>query len=210
MRRMILKALLQTHTLLYKCINRIAVSHDSIHPKHALIDYGKFFLDNIKEGDVVLDVGCGVGIIERTLAKKAGRIVAIDINQNYIDKARKLNSFPNVDYIIADAMVYDYDSNFDAVVISNVLEHMEHRVDFLSRMANIAKKILIRVPLLDRDWITLYKKQLGLEYRLDKSHYKEYTLNSFIAETESAGLVLLSHYTRFGELYAVLTKRTDT
>jgi len=38
--------------------------------------------------------------------------------------------------------------------------------------------------MINRDWITLYKKELGVEWRLDKTHYIEYTLESFEKELE--------------------------
>ena len=38
--------------------------------------------------------------------------------------------------------------------------------------------------MINRDWITLYKKELGIEWRLDKTHYIEYTLESFKEELE--------------------------
>jgi len=68
--------------------------------------------------------------------------------------------------------------------LSNILEHIENRVKFLNKIKNLAPKILIRVPMINRDWITLYKKELGVEWRLDKTHYIEYTLESFEKELE--------------------------
>lgn len=70
----------------------------------------------------------------------------------------------------------------------------------LHRHSNL---FLIRVPMLDRDWVTLYKKELGLEYRLDVTHFVEYTLNSFAKELEDAGLKMESYRVRYGEIYAV-------
>ena len=67
---------------------------------------------------------------------------------------------------------------FDVIILSNVLEHIENRIEFLQKIKNLAPKILIRVPMINRDWITLYKKELGVEWRLDKTHYIEYTLES--------------------------------
>jgi cytidyltransferase-like protein len=41
------------------------------------------------------------------------------------------------------------------------------------------KQLLIRVPMIDRDWITVYKRELGIEYRLDNTHFIEYTFKEF-------------------------------
>jgi len=53
------------------------------------------------------------------------------------------------------------------------------------------------------NWITLYKKELGVEWRLDKTHYIEYTLESFKKELEKAELNLEKYSIQFGEIWAV-------
>ena len=57
---------------------------------------------------------------------------------------------------------------------------------------------------INRDWITLYKKELGVEWRLDKTHYIEYTLESFKEELKKAGLNLEKYSIQFGEIWAVV------
>jgi hypothetical protein len=57
--------------------------------------------------------------------------------------------------------------------------------------------------MIDRDWITVYKKQIGIEYRLDKTHYTEYTYLQLKEELKKSNIEILSHYIQFGELYAV-------
>lgn len=42
--------------------------------------------------------------------------------------------------------------------------------------------------MINRDWITLYKKELGVEWRLDPTHCTEYTLESLKEELQKAGL----------------------
>lgn len=209
MAQLLLKYLLKFHTFLYQLIGKIAVlCNNGIHPKHSLLKYHDFFLSNIDENDVILDIGCGIGLVAKDLAKKAKRVVAIDKNGHLIQRAKATNNSPNIEFMVADATKYDFDKNFDVAIISNVLEHIKDRVEFLRRIGNVAKKILIRVPMLDRDWITLYKKHLDLDYRLDKTHHIEYTLDSFIEEMKSAGFFLLNHHIRFGELYAVIVKKS--
>jgi hypothetical protein len=76
----------------------------------------------------------------------------------------------------------------------------------LQKISVLADTFLIRVPLIDRDWITLYKQELGLEYRLDPTHFTEYTEDQLIEELNSAGLSIRSSRIRYGELYAVVEK----
>ena len=208
MKNALLRFLLNMHSFLYKLISKLAVSCNSgVHPKHALTAYSDFFLNNIDKDSAVLDIGCGMGMVEKAIAQKCKRITAVDIDETSVRKAKKNNSYQNVDYIHADATCYDFGKRFDAVVLSNVLEHIENRAEFLRKIGEISGKILVRVPMLDRDWLTPYKKQLGLEYRLDKTHFVEYTVESFVKESESAGFEILKYQVRFGELYAVIIKK---
>ena len=56
--------------------------------------------------------------------------------------------------------------------------------------------------MVDRDWITIYKKQIGVEYRLDRTHYTEYTYLQFEDELNKSDIEIISYHVRFGELYA--------
>ncbi len=58
--------------------------------------------------------------------------------------------------------------------------------------------------MINRDWITLYKRELGLEYRLDKTHFIEYTLKSFEDELKKADLRLIKYSIQFGEIWAII------
>ena len=49
----------------------------------------------------------------------------------------------------------------------------------------------------------VYKKQIGVEYRLDSTHYTEYTYLQFKDELSKSDIEIISYHVRFGELYAV-------
>ncbi|MCL2073714.1 MAG: class I SAM-dependent methyltransferase [Marinilabiliaceae bacterium] len=49
-----------------------------------------FILRNICKDDIVLDLGCGYGRVAIELAKKAKKIIGIDISQNNIELAKSL------------------------------------------------------------------------------------------------------------------------
>ena len=58
--------------------------------------------------------------------------------------------------------------------------------------------------MINRDWLTLYKKEIGANWRLDKTHYVEYTLDSFKKELGQSGLKIKSHSVQFGEIWAIV------
>jgi SAM-dependent methyltransferase len=176
------------------------------HPKHRLLKYHDFFLDNITANDRVLDIGCGNGELAFDIAKKAREVVAVDIDPKKISVAKSKYIGVNIFYKVADATRDLADEKFDIIMLSNVLEHIDHRVEFLKNIKPLANKFLIRVPMFDRDWIPLYKKELELEWRLDMTHYTEFTEKNFREEISTAGLNIESLYVRFGEIYSVITK----
>jgi 2-polyprenyl-3-methyl-5-hydroxy-6-metoxy-1,4-benzoquinol methylase len=189
----------------YRALGVLVVKENNgIHPKHKIQNYYQFFLSNVSSTDKVLDIGCGNGACTNAVAKKVAKAVGIDISKSNIEIAKERFSNENLEYIVGDATTFDFKENFDVIMLSNVLEHIENRVEFLEKIKKLAPKILIRVPLLTRDWLAVYKKNNGLEYRLDKTHFIEYTEESFRDEMERAGLKIESFYVKFVELYAVI------
>lgn len=207
MNRLLAKLALQLHSFAYKLASKLSIAAEGgLHPKHRLMNYHQFFLDHVQPTDRVLDIGCGNGALAYDLAGKARTVVGIDTNEK--NRTAWVGRFArtNLEYRVADATTFSPDEHFDVVVLSNVLEHIEHRVEFLGRIKHLAPLFLIRVPMIDRDWITLYKKELGLEYRLDTTHFTEYTLNQFTQELHDAGLAIQSSTIQFGEIWAVVTR----
>ena len=167
--------------------------------------YYQFFIDNVNNNDDILDIGCGNGLVSFKVAEYAKSVVGIDIDEKSINYALRHNSRENIKYLIGDALDYKTDREFDVIILSNVLEHINHRIEFLRKLKNLSNYILIRVPLINRSWLPLYKKSLRLEYRLDQSHFIEYTLNSFQKEMKAAGLKILNHQIQFGEIWAKIS-----
>jgi len=196
---------LKFSNFLYKLISFLAIrAEGGIHPKHRLLGYHEFFTNNILCTDSVLDIGCGNGALSYDIAGKAKSVVGIDIEQKNIKEAIKRHSRPNLKYVVGDATKDLFGDKFDVITLSNVLEHIEHRVLFLKGIKGISAKYLIRVPTFDRDWIPLYKKELGLEWRLDLTHFTEFTKKTFYKEIEEAGYSIESFSVQFGEIWAVV------
>jgi 2-polyprenyl-3-methyl-5-hydroxy-6-metoxy-1,4-benzoquinol methylase len=192
------------HNFSYRMISNLAIrENNGIHPKHRIMNYHKFFIDNTNSDDSVLDVGCGNGAVAFDVAEKVKKVVGIDIERKNIESAQKNYKKENLKFIIGDATKYDFNDKFNVIILSNVLEHIENRVEFLQKLKNAAPRFLIRVPLIDRSWLPVYLKENGLEYRLDQTHFIEYTEEDFKKEMEAAGLAINNYYVKWGEIYAV-------
>ncbi len=203
---LLLRAILTLHTFTYRAAAMVAkkLEPDGMHPKHRLMQYHSFFVERIRVGDNVLDIGCGKGELAFDVAKKAKAVTGIDMDASSIGQARERHAAPNISYILGDATKDLPNSTFDVVILSNVLEHIEHRREFLTAIKHLAPMFLIRVPMINRDWITLYKKEMGVEWRLNSTHYTEYTFEEFRDELKGAGLEVKNHSIQFGEIWAVV------
>ena len=203
LRLFLLKVLFFLHNYLtHKISNIVNKLNNGIHPKHEVTNYHEFFIQNLENTSKVLDLGCGIGALSYDLAKKAQYVVACDIDKKSINTAKNRFNSDNIKYITADATQYDFNEIFDYIILSNILEHIKDRNGFLNKIKHFGKTILIRVPMLNRSWLPMYKKSLGLDYRLDPTHYIEYTYETFKKEMDLVGLKIISYSIQFGEIWA--------
>lgn len=204
-----LKLYIKLHNYFYNRISSLSIkTNNGVHPKHRILGFHKFFLSEIEESSKVLDIGCGLGIVTRDIALKAKSVVGIDNNSVFINEAKTHFQRDNIKYIFGDATTYNFIEKYDFIILSNVLEHIENRVIFLKKIKPIADYFLIRVPMINRSWLALYKKELGLEYRLDKTHHIEYSIDSFRNELGEAGFEILTFSIQYGEIWAKVGKKS--
>jgi len=72
------KIVLNLHTKTYLLSGILAGSlNDGVHPKHRIMKYKEWFVDNIEKSWVVLDVGCNTGMMPEVMSKKASFIYGI-------------------------------------------------------------------------------------------------------------------------------------
>jgi arsenite methyltransferase len=82
-------------------------------------------LGNLKEGDVVLDLGSGAGFDSFLAAKKvgaSGKVIGVDMTEEMVNKARSLaakHGYSNVEFRLGDIENLPVESESVDVVISN-------------------------------------------------------------------------------------------
>lgn len=210
----LIKPVLRLHSYSYKLASELSIlsSNDGIHPKHEIMRYEAWFLDQVDPQWTVLDVGSNTGIMANLLAGKATFVYGIELDKKLVNEAQRKQQLQNIRYFCADATSFEYRdcSPIDCITLSNVLEHIEKRTDFLTKLLSevpwrdpLKKRLLIRVPLITREWIVLYKQQLGIDYRLDHTHCIEHSPELLKQELEDCGIKIIQNEVRFGELFAV-------
>lgn len=65
-----------------------------------------------KDGQNVLDLGTGTGVLPRNMAKYGAKWIGTDISENQINYAKKLSKdYPNIKYIVSSAENLDFEEN---------------------------------------------------------------------------------------------------
>jgi SAM-dependent methyltransferase len=189
-------------------INNRALSYgNGEHPKHYLTMYHQFFINNVFDGESVIDIGCGYGSVSRSIAraKPNSKILGIDNDKIRLQQALDSVNPSNLSFIYGDIIQHQFKENWDVVVLSNVLEHIEHRIKFLLLVnSNIkAKRFLIRVPCYERDWQVPMRDKFGIKYFTDSDHKIEHKLIEFRSEIHQSNLEITEIFTNWGEIWAV-------
>ncbi len=216
--RVLIRPVLWLHNQCYKVATLCAVAlNNGTHPKKEIIQYHKWFMDHISADDYVVDIGSNTGELAKTLSQKASMVTGIEINEKLYRKSLTASG-SNLKFIHADATRFSYDKieKISVITLSNVLEHIKDRVDFLRSVNervnwvdSTKKMMLIRVPLLTRDWLVVYKKQMNVEWRLDNTHETEYSIEDLEFELQQIQFEISSSQVKFGELFAVCKPRQN-
>ena len=135
----------------------------------------------------VLEIGCATGeLIAAFPVRAGGRKVGMDISTENIDAARR--RFPEVEFRCGDFRDQPA-ARFDAVVMSDVLEHVPDDAGFLRDAAQLGEIVLVNLPL-EYNWLNRHRR-----YGPDdvSGHLRRYSLADGLALFERAGLAVESH-----------------
>ncbi len=99
---------------------------------------------NINNGDAVLDVACGTGVVTNEIQKKIGKsgyVVGVDTSTTAIKIAKKWNGKKdNVNFINTDAEKFSFSKKFDVITCQYALFFFPNAQKALKNMKNSLKK----------------------------------------------------------------------
>ena len=201
-----MRELLTIDTDVSGLIDHVALAYGGgVHVKHRLMRYHDFFVERIHAGERVLDIGCGYGAVAHSIASRSGAlVVGLDSEPANVAKARTLFPHERLTFVVGEAPEDVAADHFDVVVMSNVLEHVERRVEFLREVqARVAaSRWLLRVPMFNRDWRPSLRVELGLFPFCDPTHFTEYTRETFEREMAESGFAIQHLQINWGEIWA--------
>jgi SAM-dependent methyltransferase len=102
------------------------------------------FIDfaGLGDGERVLDVGCGTGVLTSALAATGhpAEIQGVDLSEPYIELARRNNRYPRITYSIGDACDLPFaDASFDRVLSLLVLHFVPEPQRAIAQMRRVAR-----------------------------------------------------------------------
>ena len=100
-------------------------------------------LSKIKNGDSVLDLACGTGLVTKKLIKKVGKngqVYAIDSSESAIKIAKRwTGTSKNLHFIRADAEKIQFKTKFDAITCQYALFFFPNEQEVLKKMKKLLK-----------------------------------------------------------------------
>ncbi|MEZ0316365.1 MAG: bifunctional 2-polyprenyl-6-hydroxyphenol methylase/3-demethylubiquinol 3-O-methyltransferase UbiG [Methylophilaceae bacterium] len=114
-------------------------------PLHEINPLRLDYIDRIAalSGKVVLDVGCGGGILSESMAERGARVTGIDLGEKALKVAQlhKLESGVAVDYrlVSVEKLAEERPESFDVVTCMEMLEHVPGPAAIVEACARLVK-----------------------------------------------------------------------
>lgn len=173
-------------------------SRHFVHPKHlAATPWHDWYFEQLRPGDIALDVGCANGAHTLRAALHCKRVFGLDYDLGQLRVAGREAGrlgVGNVHLFAWDitARFPFPDRYFDVVLFLDVIEHLLPRVRVLGEIRRVLKdegRLLISGPNRETSWRRRLR-EAGLFAYSDPDHKVEYTRTEFVAELTSGGFEL--------------------
>jgi tRNA (mo5U34)-methyltransferase len=99
-------------------------------------------------GKTVLDIGCNAGFYSVEMRRRGARVLGIDADERYLEQARFVAAFHNLDIEFRRMSVYDIGAlgqQFDIVLFMGVLYHLRHPLLALDLIVNTVVRDVVVV-----------------------------------------------------------------
>ena len=140
----------------------------------------QYILKEIGSNRLVLDVGCGDGLLSHKIKEKGNEVIGVDISSY----AKELAEKRNVQVLLHDLEIIPWPftaKQFDVIIGSEILEHIFNLNDFLKECYRILKNnglLLLTVPNIVY-WKARLKFLFGKFYdQSHKGHYHYFTIDT--------------------------------
>lgn len=127
---------------------------------------------DVQPTDVVVEIGCGEGILSESLAQTAKELIILELDPAFLERTReRLSRFSNVTYLAGDALDVDWSAlsgqpiriianipyYISAKIIKKVIEHRKSVIDAVMMVqSEFADKLIAKSGETDYTSLTVY------------------------------------------------------
>lgn len=141
---------------------------------------------NLKPSDLVLDVGCGTGLITREIPRQCQGVVALDLNRWALSR---MDGQPHVAKVQGDAEALPIqDKSIDLVIATEVIEHLEEPEKAAGELFRVCKRggrAVGSVPSTSAVW--KFRRQLSLTCSGNEPFHNSFARSEIIELWQGAG-----------------------
>jgi 2-polyprenyl-3-methyl-5-hydroxy-6-metoxy-1,4-benzoquinol methylase len=154
---------------------------------------------DLPAGCLVLDAGCGPGLVSAALLEAGYRVVGVDLSREMIERAQKRCSRYGERASFLQTSVFDHAIDslgpFDAVLSRYVLHHVEDFREFLARQVELLRSggvVVVNDHITDPD-PSVANHHAGIEVARDRTHVRNLTGGELVDLFAFAGLTVIRY-----------------
>jgi SAM-dependent methyltransferase len=164
----------------------------------ALVNHLGMFAKHIREGQRILDLGCGSAGFSLYAAGRGADVLGVDVSTHAIEENRKAAdylSLPKLHFACEDVAEFTTDERFDCVMLIEVLEHLPDDLRMLRKIHGFLEEdglLLMSVPSSNAPLHRHYVKRYGHDpFDARVGHLRRYDAPSVFNLLHAAGFELL-------------------
>ena len=141
------------------------------------------------EGKMVLDIGCGGGILSFSMAEMGAQVVGIDPSKKLISIATERNNKKKINlkflHITLEKYIKSVGNKFDIITCMELIEHVENPYLFVRMIENLlSKNGLVFFSTINRNYMSYLKAIMIGEYILNIIPKGTHSFKKFIKPSE--------------------------
>lgn len=125
-----------------------------------------WIISQIGKKRIVLDIGCGAGMLTNALAKAGHKVFGVDLSQESLRVAKERDETKTVSYQVANGYSLPYPAaSFDVVCAMDVLEHVEEPQLLIAEASRVlAPGGLFFFHTFNRNWLSYLLVIKGVDW----------------------------------------------
>jgi len=140
----------------------------------------------LKKGGLVLDVGCGTGLLFPHVAEDTNLLVGLDFSRNILKQAKKRSQrYPSVALLRADADFLPFQNQtFNAVFAVTLLQNMPNPLQTLNEIRRVAESQAVIV-------LTGLKKEFSKDEFMNMLRKAELRISAMKTDEQLKGYIVI-------------------